>query len=446
MANRGDVSSARPSTALRRHPDLFLFSALGAHLAVVLAARVVAWPEVTTPAYLMSRGMLLYRDIKFVHTPGLMALLALAFVLFGVTAGVVRGFAILGPLAAHALTLRATRGLPVSARLLGSGLFLVCLLDWDANVVWPSVLVMPLSLLIASALSRGRLRRAALLIGIAILIKQTAAYVLLICVLRLIWRKRISEAPAFLLWSSIPYASAAVLFGLVGAGPLFLEWTLVVPFRIEEAITMAPPPAALWVLAAAALPLTMEAALEKPGEYEIEARWLIAVALGFMLMIFPRFGLAQAAASIPCLAVGAARLLARSGSRLRVLSYALVGTIILTRGAGAITGTRWDSRVEFWNGDPAFNVLVERLRALPRDTPLATDLFDNVYPRSGLAPPGRIYYAPWLTYLAPYDSIGKRVREANGDPGVTWARYRDAGERFSALGPFAIVPGERKAK
>ena len=419
--------------------DLFLFGALGAHLAVALAARVVAWPEVTTPAYLMSRGMLLYRDIKFVHTPGLMALLALAFVLFGVTAGVVRGFAILGPLAAHAQTLHATRGLPLSARLLGSGLFLVCLLDWDASAVWPSVLMMPLSLLIASDLSRGRLRRAALLIGIAILIKQTAAYVLLICVLRLIWRKRVSEAPAFLLWASLPYASAAVLFGLVGAGTMFLQWTLVVPFRIEEAIAVAPPPAALWVLAAAALPLAMEAALEKPGEYEIEARWLLAVALGFMLMIFPRFGLAQAAASIPCLALGAARLLARSGSRLRIPSYALVGTIVLTRGAGAITGTQWDSRIEFWNGDPAFNVLAERLRSLPRDTPLATDLFDNIYPRSGLAPPGRIYYAPWLAYLAPYDSIGERVRAARRQPGVVWVSYRTSMGRREGIGPFLIT-------
>src|SRR5262249_54763259 len=375
-----------------------------------------------------------------------MTLLALAFALFGVTTAVVRGFAILGPLAAHGLTLYATRRLPVSARSLASGLFLVCLLDWDASAVWPSVLMMPLSILIASALSRSRLRSAGLQIGIAILLKQTAAYVLLICVLRLIWRRRISEAPALLFWASLPYASAAAFFGLVGAGPPFLEWTLVVPFRIEEAIAVAPPLGSLWVLVAAALPLVIEAALARPGDYQIESRWLLAVALGFTLMIVPRFSLFQAAASIPCLAVGAARLLARPGSRLRILSYAFVGTIVLTRGAGAITGTEWDSRIEFWNADPAFNALVQKLRTFPRDTPLATDLFDNIYPRSGLVPPGRIYYAPWLTYLAPYDSIGERVRAASRGPGVTWVGYRSSTGRHSGLGPYAILPPERDEK
>src|SRR5262249_1000968 len=184
----------------------------------------------------------------------------------------------------------------------------------------------------------------------------------------------------------------------------------------------------------------------KPGEYRIEARWLLVVALGFMLMVYPRFGLAHAAACIPCLAVGTARLLARSGFRLRILSYALASTIVCTRGAAAITGTEWDSKIEFRNGDPAFNPLAERLQALPRDTPLATDLFDNVYPRSGLAPPARIYYAPWLDYLAPYDSIGERVRAASRGPGVTWVGYRSSTGRHSGLGPYAILPPERDEK
>jgi hypothetical protein len=48
------------SSPRERPRDLFLFGALGAHLEVRLSARVVAWPEVTTPAYLMSRGMLLF--------------------------------------------------------------------------------------------------------------------------------------------------------------------------------------------------------------------------------------------------------------------------------------------------------------------------------------------------------------------------------------------------
>ena len=81
------------------------------HLFLALAVRAVAWPEVTTPAYLWSRGMVLYRDVKFLHTPGLIGLLALAFRLFGPQTFVVRAFAIAGPLVGQALVLRHTRSL-----------------------------------------------------------------------------------------------------------------------------------------------------------------------------------------------------------------------------------------------------------------------------------------------------------------------------------------------
>ena len=420
-----------------RHPDGFFFGAMAAHLAIALTARVAAWPEVTTPAYLASRGMLLYRDIKFVHTPGLMALLALVFGLFGVSAAVVRAFAILGPLVAHALLLRQTRPFSMPVRLLASGFFVVLLLDWAGSAVWPTVLMMPLSLPLASALSRGRFKTAGLLIGVAILLKQTAAYVLVACIVRLLWKRRLDRVPPLVLWAGLPYAAAALLFALLGSLSAFVEWTLIVPFWLKGVIDVAPAPAYLLVLAAAVLPLAIEAVIERPGEYETSAGWLLAVALGFILMVYPRFGLAHAAASIPCLTIGAARLLGRSG-RWRTLSYVLIATIVLTRGAGVIAGTRWDSKIEFWNADPAFNALVDRLRALPPDTPLSSDLFDNVYPRSGLLPPGRLYYAPWLYYLAPIDSVGERTRQASRQPGVVFARYRSTAERSEGIGPYAI--------
>ena len=394
-------------------PDVFRFGALAVHLVVALSARVSAWPEVTTPAYLMSRGMLLYRDIKFVHTPGLMAVLALAFGLFGVTSAVVRGVAILGPLVAHVLVLRQTRRFSLPVRALASAYLLVLVLDWDGSAVWPSVLMMPLALPIAAALTRRRIARAGLGIGLAVLLKQTAAYVLLVCVARSLWKRRFAEVPALLFWASLPYAAAAAVFGLLGSGPAFLEWTLVIPFRLKGIIDAAPAPEFLFVLAAAALPLAIESAIEEPGEYDVGAAEMLAVALGFYLMIYPRFGFAHAAASIPCLAVGAARLLARPGWKQALFSYGLAAVIVITRGAGVVAATQWDSRVEYWDRDPAFNLLVDRLRTLPRDTPLASDLFVNVFPRSGLLPPGRLYYAPWLSYLARFDSVGERAQEAS---------------------------------
>lgn len=422
-------------------PDVFLVGALAAHLAVALSARVSAWPEVTTPAYLMSRGMLLYRDIKFVHTPGLMVLLAAAFGLFGVTSAAVRGVAIFGPLVAHVLVLRQTRRFPLAVRALASAFFLVLVLDWDGSAVWPSILMMPLALPIAAALTRRRLARAGLGIGLAILLKQTAAYVLVVCVARSLWKRRFAEIPTLLLWASLPYAAAAAVFGMLGSGPAFLEWTLLIPFRLKGVIDAAPAPEFLFVLGAAALPLAIESAIEKPGEYDVGAGELLTVALGFFVMIYPRFGFAHAAAAIPCLAVGAARLLARPGWRQGLLSYGLAAVIVITRGAGVVAATQWDSRIEYWDRDPAFNILVDRLRTLPRDTPLASDLFFNVFPRSGLLPPGRLYYAPWLYYLARFDSIGERAQAASRHPSVVRVRHRAATERVGAVGPYVIERG-----
>src|SRR5262252_1544534 len=164
------------------------FDAAGAaillvHLAAAIASRSVAWPEITTPAYLWSRGWILYRDVKFLHTPGLIGLLALAFRIGGPQTWIVRAFAIAGPLVGHGFVLRYTRGVPLLRRVLVSAFFLVSVFVADGNAVWPVAAMAALSVPIAVALTKEHWWRAGLLIGAAILMKQTAAYVLGVVVL-----------------------------------------------------------------------------------------------------------------------------------------------------------------------------------------------------------------------------------------------------------------------
>jgi hypothetical protein len=433
-----DRATSRP---VSERLDFFIPAALAVHLIVVLAGRTVAWPEVTTPAYLASRGMLLYRDIKVVHTPGLLAVLAFCFRVFGVSAGVVRGVAALGPLVAHAFVLRETRAFTLPVRILTSAFFLVLLLDWNGNAIWPTVLMSALALPIASALSRGRIAAAGRAIGAAILIKQTAAYVLLACVARLLVKKSFREIPPLVLWASLPYAATACLFFLLGAGESFLKWTLYVPFVMKGNIDLQPTPGFLVLLLAAALPLIIEAWLEKPGEYGTQARWLLVVALGFLLMSYPRFGLMQTVACIPCLAVGAARLMSRAGKWLKPFSYVLVASVTLTRGAVVLVGQGWDSKVVFWNDDPAFNKLVDRIEAFPRDAPLWAQIWPNILPRTRRLPPGRIYYHPWAMLPSEVDSIGERTTRESLRPGTIYVfvRYGPFDDHAERVGPFAIL-------
>ena len=428
-------SAARPRWA----PDWFAFGALGVHLAMAWQLRVVAWPEVTTPGYLIARGLLLYRDIKFVHTPGLMELLAAAFSTLGVNADTLRFFAILWPLAAHAALLRETRTYGPGARFWTSAFFLSMFYAWRGNSVWPSVAMAALAIPIANALGRGRLRCAGLWIGAAILLKQTAALLLAAVLLRFaIARRPFPAIPRLVIWASLPYAAAGLAFAAAGGGRDFVRWTLVIPFQLSSEILLAPTPFFVGMVVAAFLPTLFEALLEKPGDYEVPVRWHLLVAVGLVFVAYPRFHPMECVACLPCLAVGASRLLRRRARPLHALAVALVVALTIPTAFPLAAGERFDGKVVFWDDDPSIEVLVARLRSLPPDTTLLLDLWPNVLPRAGLLPPGRLYVHPWLPYLFEFDRVAERITRAARRPGTAVVGFRGENTRGERAGPYVI--------
>lgn len=423
----------------RRSLDLFALFALAVHLALALFLRATAWPEVTTTGYLWSRGLMMYRDIKFQHAPGLMGLLALGFLIAGPSTLLLRLFSTMPPLAAHAFLLSGTRGFPAIVRGLASAFFLVCFFVSDGNAVWPTVVMTALAIPIANLLGRRRVVAAGLLIGIAILLKQTAAYLLLLAAAVLIARRRRREALALLLSGSAPYLAVLGVFTLLGCGGDMIRWTIEVPFAIRPALSRVPPgPVTLAMLIAGFLPLVVEATLEEPGEYRVSAGWFLLVASGLALIAVPRFDMLQTVGSVPCLAVGAARLMRRR-SRLVARSATLfVATFTIFRGLVLAKGADFDGRVLFWNDEESFNVLIAELRRLPPETPLYSKLWANVLPRSGLLPPGRIYVHPWFEWFFPVDRIGEHVAEAARTPGTAVVDYWKTGVPGRRVGPYTI--------
>lgn len=412
---------------------------LAVHLVAALALRTVAWPEVTTPAYLWSRGMVMYRDIKFVHTPGMIGLLALAFAGLGVSTAVVRIFALVWPLVAHVFVLSETRRLSLATRLASSAFFLALLFDWQGTSIWPTVMIAALAVPIAKALGRNRVVAAGLWIGCAILIKQTAAYLLAVVLIRLLWDRKVRDAMKLTGAAAAPYLLCGLGFALAGAGPDYFRWTLVVPFRIRNLISEAPSAGSAWLAVCAFLPAALQAWIEKPGDYETGTRDYLLVAFGLALMAFPRFGFIQMVGAIPCLTIGAARFLQSSRGLLRAFSFGLVLTLALSVGAIVLAGEPLNGRVLFWNHDDAFNELVQRVRRLPPSTPLESELWDNLLPRSGLLPPGRIYVNPLLGRqfgLNDIDSVGERVRHAASASGVVTVK---SGSEGLLRGPYTLL-------
>jgi len=424
----------------------FEVAVLLAHVALALAIRTVAWPEITTPAYLWSRGMVLYRDVKFLHTPGLIGFLAVLFRLFGPATWVVRAVALAGPLAAHAMALAHTRGLSVWKRLAVSGFFVVAVLVSDGNAVWPTVMMSALSLPIATDLTRGKWLRAGLAIGAAILMKQTAAAVLVVVIAVLVLRRSYRAIFPVAAGAALPYAAAVLLLAPVGAAREMLFWTAIVPFRVQE---LTPPPglSSVAMLAAAFAPTVAAAWIERrrgsastpvpPSASAPSATWLLAVAFGFALLCLPNFLVMQTVAALPCLAVGAARLFAIAPPPLARIAVLYLATWTLSRAAILAGGASFDARVLFWNEDPAFNAVIARLEKFPPDARVHSELWGNVLPRSRRLPPGGIWVHPWLRWYFPVEDIRRRVLAAAETPGTVWVGFRASfpGER---VGPYSV--------
>jgi hypothetical protein len=423
-----------------RRFDVFALVALAAHLALALSLRSTAWPEVTTPGYLWSRGWLMYRDIKLLHTPGTTGTLALGFLAFGPSTWFLRVYAAFWPLLGHFFLLCETRSLRLLARASASAFFLVVFFLSEGNAVWPTVVMTAFALPIAGALSRGRMIRAGLLIGVIILFKQTAAYLLFLTVLVLLLNRRVRDTLRLVAAACAPYAAVLAVFALLGAASDMLKWTVVVPFLVGQDIAQFDV-GTLTILnfAATFLPLAIDAWLERPGEREPSSRWLLVVALGLAAIAFPRFSLMNAVGAVPCLALGAARLMSRPNARISVPATAFVVLFTVSRGAILFAGGQFDGLVRYWNENPRFNALIERLRTLPPDVRVRSELWENVLPRAERLPPGDVYQHPWLYWFLPIDHTAERMQAALAKPGTVIVKARDGTSTGEIVGPYVIV-------
>lgn len=440
---------------------LALLGALAA-AAVPFLVRIRAWPEIAAPAYFLSRGGVLYDTIFYPHTPVLIATLAALGRLVGFSGGLFRG-AVSASMAATAavlvLGLERRRGFSFAAAVGVASAIL-----WQAHMeglaVFPDPLLPPVILGAAillerseTARSRGPLVAGGFLLGIAILVKQTSAWVALAALVWIVLRRRpLRDAAALAGSIAVPYLLFVLLWGAWFRTTAHVYWTLVVPVfsshaaEIRDTGGLADAYEALGPFLVVPAVVLLELAA---GTRRLSAPVVLAV--GVIGMAWPRAGLLHLSAAVGLIAFLTARscLLAVSifgrwhaGELPRPrLAAGVGGAALLVSGlgvallsGGSILAEERGGEVFYWD-DPLTLLLEKELRAhaSPGQTVfLYNTNRDNLYARTSTRPPGGIYVNTSFWYYFDKGGVGRRVTDSLREfPG--WVLHREPNPTESGL-------------
>ena len=394
------------STGARGRQIVLVIMLFALQVFLAFHIRLRAWPETLVPAYLVSRGWTLYREVKFIHTPLWIGIEALVSAIFGISALTLRALALAPALACHLALWHAGKrlGWTLPARVGASLFFLGSFYLWDGNAVYPDVAIAALTIPVYLGLRKGTPRGAAVagfLLGAGIAIKQPAAMALLLAA---IWVTAVHRLllPRFLAFAALPWALCAAVFALLGAERDFLIWTAVVPFHDYRGRTNLPiNPAQLPIVLLGFLCLAVFLFLSLPDRDRSRSSapaLLTLLTLGLSTMAFPKFELVHLIPAVPLLAIAAGSAFHWAGRSAGVtrLAAAIPAAVIALDFCFLATDTS-TGEISFW--DSALDdAIVRRLSALPPAPLYLYGPDQNLFIRSGRLPPGRLYSNPDLWY------------------------------------------------
>lgn len=428
---------------------------------------VKAWPEIVVPAYFMSRGGVLYETIFFPHTPLLISVLAAAGGLLGFSGMLFRSVVAVAMASTAILVvlgIERRRGFSAAAAA-GVLLSILWLSYMDGLAVWPDPLLAPVVLAAALLLERyerldsaSDLRAAGLLLGIAILVKQTSAWIALASLLWMLWRRKSLRAiGALVLTVALPYVAFAVLWAVAYRTTSHITWTLILPIfsPMGREIRSSPTPDDVHESLAPFLALLALFLLEH-GLKSRRRSPMAFLAVGTVGMAWPRVGLLHLSASAGVVSVLAARslLAAReffergrrekfSMSRLVAsaggVSLLVIALGVAVLGGGSLLADGWGGRVFYWDDAYTTDLLGQVREHLTPDRRIY--LFnvprDNLYARANALTPDGLYVNSSFWYCLDRDRVDERVTNGlRGFPG--WILYQDVPETSTELKKTAL--------
>lgn len=424
------------------------------HVFVLSGLRFTAWPEMLSYPYLRNNGYLLYKDMIHPYPPVLTMALSIVYKLFGYKLIVLKVFTwaivLANDILVFFLVKYLTRNVKYSILSLISYILLQSFLE--GNQLWFDLVIVPTILLSTYYLLQKKYFWSGLLLGIAILTKQTTAlFLILWSIFILIGERKLKPILNLVAGPVILFAILLARLITEGAVSGFFNWTLIYPFSwwskfpgyVQTAITHKQ----FFILFLLVLPVLLLLFKLKSSFFrDKNLVILVSSLLVSSILIYPRFSFFHLQLGIAFCAIlyGVFLYKFKVPSILHPISYIFLFWLICL----PVLKTDWGKEARFWGNED------ERIAKVIKDVTKKDYLVYLLGPQSGLyALSGRLPPKPWTDNFVWYleipgvqDEIIKRWEE--NKPKVVFTTNIQSGNWFD-LGtyrPQKIVDWIKKEK
>lgn len=359
------------------------------HLSILILLQFTAWPEMTFWPYLINKGWMPYRDIAIAHTPLLIILLSIIYKLFGVGILQLKIFTWILILATDILFFWVVQKL-WNRKTANLAILIYILLQvfYEGNGLWFELALTPVVIMLFFFIKTKKWLWAGVLWGVALLIKQTAAWYIFPIIFSILNYKD------FIWKIGKKFSVGLVLVGLI------LLITLII-FKLLPSFWFWAVKFGVFYLPVASGQLQLPTFRQfiiylfpfTPIFFAPDILlWIIAGSAG----IYPRWGLFHFQAAIPFLAIGLSTLFFKYRKKFAylLLIYSLLVGILIAR--QYIRDFRKQTR--FY--DPEVKKVVQLIteNQSPNTNLYVLNYWDNIYAYSRTLP----VIKPWFPYLSWY--------------------------------------------
>jgi len=374
---------------------LIVLAALVVHVFLLSGLRFTAWPEMLSYPYLRNNGYLLYKDMIHPYPPILTMALSMVYKLFGYKLIVLKVFTWLIILANDVLIFLIVKKMVNSERWAAISVFFYVLVQpfLEGNQLWFDLAIVPLILLSTYHILQKRYLWSGLLLGVAILTKQTAGLYLVFGILYIAYRER--SLKKLLNFTAGPIILFLVLvLRLITEGALagFFNWTLIYPLtwwsKFPGYVQMALTRREIAIIGLLFVPLALLIVkLKKELLKDTNSLLLILCVFVSLVLVYPRFSFFHLQLSIAFCAILYGVFLSKFKFPyvLCTLYFVLIAVFIVKPAIGD-----WQKETRFWENEEIKAAEIITNNTQPDDLVYLLGPQSSLYVFSGRLPP-----KPW---------------------------------------------------